>query len=154
MIDLVDRLGQARFASNEREHLESAEEQYRFLRDVMDTSRNDVATFTERLFYDAANEYRESGLINQAVVDWPADQELYSALDDLLEQVVREPESFESLNSDDLAECLSLAGTRMANDGSEFAGLAFARLARVEGQRGNLEGAYAAARKFVEGFGQ
>ena len=152
VVNLVDRMMQARFNGEARIGLEESEQSYRFLRDVVDRSRNDIGAFAERLFFDAAREYRESGLASQNLPNWPLDEDLMQALDDLLLNLVANPEQFEGFNQDDLAEALSLAGTRMETTGAPEAGLAFARLVEAENGRGNPEGANAAALRFMDGF--
>ncbi len=74
------------------------------------------------------------------------------ALDELLAELVVAPEQFDSLCADDLAEALSLAGMRMREVGVPEAGLALARLVAIENGRGNPEGGYAAALRFIDGF--
>ncbi len=152
VVNLVDRMVQARFAGEARTGLEESEQSYRFLRDVVDRSRNDIGAFSERLFFDAAREYCESGMAKQNLPNWPQDDDLMQALDDILLELVANPEQFESLNQDDLAEAMSLAGTRMETAGAPEAGLALARLVKIENGRGNLEGGYAAALRFIDGF--
>ena len=152
VVDLVDRLAQERFKFEARPHLADAEDRYRFLRDVVNNPRNDIASFAERLFIDAAREYRASGRIRQMDKTWPPDSELYESLDVLLTELVRNIDAFPRLTVDDLSLCFSLAADRMSARDDPLAGLALAHLVRLEGQRGNLEGAYSAASRFIEGF--
>ncbi len=152
VVDLVDRLGRARLHGETRTGLEDGERTYHFLRNIVDRSRNDIGAFTERLFYDVAQEYRKSGMARRDLPSWPQEAELIQALDDLLAEIVAAPERFESLNSDDLAEALSLAGTRMERAGVPEAGLALSRLIETENRRGNYEGGYAAASIFMSGY--
>lgn len=152
VVDIVDRLSQAKLANLARDPLEEGETSYRFLRDVTDRSRNDIGSFTERLFIEAAREYRESGMARESFPDWPEDAELFTALDSLLRQLVDDPKTFDGLGDDDVAECLSLSATRMVTADDPLAGLALARLVHLENQRGNAEGAYEAAQRFIDGF--
>lgn len=152
VVDLVDRMARARFEHGVRSGLEDGERSYRFLRDVVDRSRNDIGSFAERLFFDAAREYRESGMAHRDLPEWPQDRELMQALDELLSELVAAPERFGGLNTDDLVEALSLASTRMEGIGSPAAGLALARLVSLENDRGNPEGGYSAALRFIQGF--
>lgn len=152
VVDLVDRMAQARLGRKARAGLEDGERSYRFLHGVVDRSRNDIGAFTERLFFDAAREYRESGVARRNLPDWPQEDDLIRAMDDLLAELVAHPERFEGLNQDDLVEALSLAGTRMEATGTPEAGLALARIVAIENNRGNPEGGYAAALRFIAGF--
>lgn len=152
VVDLVDRLARARLSSEARTGLEDCERSYRFLRDVLDRSRNDIGAFAERLFFDAAREYHESRMAKYNLPNWPEDDELMTALDILLKDLVTDPDSFDNLREDDLVEALSLAGTRMEGSGEPQAGLALARLVAIENGRGNAEGGYAAALRFIAGF--
>jgi hypothetical protein len=150
--DLVDRLAASQFDADVRAGLEASERSFRFLRDVADRSRSDVAAFNEQLFWEAAKEYRESGQATSQLSGWPDDAALFAALDHLIESLVREPEAFATLNLEDHVEALSLASVRMNASQSSLAGLALARLVSVENERGNPEGAYDAAQQFIDGF--
>jgi len=154
VVDLVDRLAQARFESNVRDDLEDGESRYRFVRDVLDRSRNDVASFSERLFSDAAESYRSFGMAKTSIENWPDETDLYTVLDDLLDMVVADPNVFENLSQDDRAHAISLAADRMLFAASPRAGLALAQLVHVENARGNPEGAYEAAQRFIAGFSE
>ena len=154
VIDLVDRLAGARFKGGEaRPHLAEAEDKYRFLRDVVGNRRNDIASFAETLFLDAAREYREDGLIREMDDNnWPSDEELNDSLYLLLTELARNIDAFPGLTVDDLSECFILAADRMSARDDPLAGLALAHLVRLENKRGNLEGAYEAASRFIKGF--
>ena len=152
VVGLVDRLSRAQRMAAARDGLEDGERRYRFVRGVLDRSRDDIADFAERLFVEAAREYRESGLAGQDLPDWPEDAALLGALDRLLGDLVADPGAFEDLGTDDLAEALTLAATRMETAGKPAAGLALARLVDLETERGNPDGAYEAAVRFAAGF--
>lgn len=152
IVDLVDRMAEARFQNGARDDLEEGERKYRFVRDVVDRSRNDIASFSERLFSDAAKAYRERGLARQELEGWPDETDLYAALDSLLADMVDDPYCFDGLSDDDRAHALSVSADRMQLNGSAKAGLALAQLVRIENRRGNPEGAYDAAQQFIAGF--
>lgn len=152
VVDLVDRLSQARFGASARGNVEKGELSYRFVRDAVDRSRDDIAFFAERLFIEASEEYRRSGLAAAEIAAWPGDEELFASLNALLDELVLNPAAFGTLSFDDMAVALALAADRMQDAGSPKAGLALAQLVRVENRRGNPEGAYAAADRFLEGF--
>ena len=152
--DLVDRLAEAQLKSKARDFLKEGEESYRFLRDVVDNKRDDIASFNEQLFWEAANEYRDSGTAKNELENWSDDKDLFAALDKLLENIVTEPQNFNELTQADQAEALSLASERMKKNKSKLAGLALARLVLVEEERSNPEGAYSAAQQFFDGFSE
>lgn len=152
VVDLVERLATARSVRNVRSNLETSEAVYRFLKNVRERSRDDIGYFSEPLFFDAACEYRANAKADFA--DWPSDAEIFAVLDDILAELVDKPANFFYLNELDLAHSLNIAADRMIAKNHEKAGLALAQLVRVENRRGNFEGAYIAAQRFIEGFEQ
>lgn len=153
VVSLVDRLSEARFETAARDGLKDGEVRYRFVRDVVDQSRNDIARFTERLFAEAAETYRHSGMASVSLENWPKEDELYQILDELLDALVEEPESFDGLSLDDFAHAFDIASDRMLLAGSPNASLALARLVHIQNEIGNYEGAYVAAERFDEKHG-
>ncbi|MBO9457398.1 hypothetical protein J7376_19395 [Paracoccus sp. R12_1] len=152
VVDFVDRMAAARFGGHARSDLEEGESRYRFVRDVLDRSRNDIAAFSERLFVEAAEAYLKHGMARAHLKDWPEASDLYAVLDDLLNDIIDDPTVFHTLTDDDRALALALAADRMLLAGSHRAGLALAHLVRTENARGNPEGAYEAAHRFIAGF--
>ncbi|MDF1735453.1 MAG: hypothetical protein P1U37_09230 [Minwuia sp.] len=149
VVDLVERLSLDRLQHPARSSLEEGESRYRFLRNVSDRSRNDTADFAERLFHEAATEYRRSGLARKEIASLPSDSDLAGALDSLLTGLVQSPDVFAYLTEDDLSIALSIAADRMERHDPASAALALARLVGVEDQRGNPEGAYVATDRFI-----
>ncbi len=152
VVDLVDRLAEAHFGEPVRGGLEESETTYRYVRDVVDRSRDDIAAFAERLFLEAAEEYRTSGLAGNELGGWPGDKKLYEILDGLLDRLLDEPDTFTSLGAADRAEALNLAVARMERDRPGRAGLALCHLVGIEKERSNFEGSYEAADRFLTGL--
>lgn len=150
--ELVDQFAIEQFAEPARDALETGERAYRFLHSVIDRSRDDIGVFNEKLFLDAAIEYRESGIARQELQHWPDENDLFTRLDWLLEQIVCNPQIRKGLGWHDQAEALSLAAKRMRNAGEPTAGMALALLVAAEFHRGNREGAFDAALSFQNGF--
>ncbi len=154
VVDLVDRLAEAHFGEAARRGLEESETTYRYVRDVLDDSRDDIASFAERLFIEAAQEYRSSGLAGTELGEWPGDGKLYEILDDLLDRLIDEPEAFDRLGRADRAEALKIAVERMERDRPHRAGLALAHLIGIEKGQGNFESSNRAADRFIKGLRQ
>ncbi|MCY4230471.1 MAG: hypothetical protein OXF26_06220, partial [Alphaproteobacteria bacterium] len=152
VVDLVDRLAETHFGEPARGGLEESETTYRYVREVVDRSRDDIAAFAERLFLDAAEEYRTSGLAGNELGGWPGDKKLYEILDGLLDRLLDEPDTFTSLGAADRAEALNLAVARMERDRPVRAGLALCHLVDIEKERSNFEGSYEAADRFLAGL--
>lgn len=150
VVRLVDQLSRNQLSCETRDDLEEAETNYKFLRGVVDKSRNDIGFFTERLFVDAAREYQDSGLAKSEIIDWPDRLTIEAGLDALLELVVLKTEDFEDMVKDDLAESLALAVGRLERTNPNVAAMACAKLASLEFGRGDLETAKSAALRFVE----
>ncbi len=154
VVELVDRIARAKLSGGIRPGLEDGETRYRFVRDIVDRSRNDVGAFSERLFLDAAEGYRRSGKAHKNLAPWPADQEIFALVDQLLTEFVQDPAAINSFAADDLAHLLNVAVSRWTQDGHPLTGLALARLFRLENKRGNIEGANEAALRFIAGFAE
>ena len=152
VVDLVDRLAETHFGEPARGGLEESETTYRYVREVVDRSRDDIAAFAERLFLEAAEEYRTSGLAGNELGGWPGDKKLYEILDGLLDRLLDEPDTFTSLGAADRAEALNLAVARMERDRPVRAGLALCHLVGIEKERSNFEGSYEAADRFLAGL--
>lgn len=150
IVDLVVKLAKAQVELEARPNLELSENKYKFLKEIVDKSQNDIGRFSEPLFYDAASKYRKNAGADFA--SWPSDEVLFEALDELLGKLINEPDAFNHLTDDDLAHSFSVTAERMIEMEDTRAGLALARLVSVENKRGNPEGAYAAANQFIEGF--
>lgn len=148
VVDLVERLAEAQFEAAARADLGEAESRYRFLRDVTDRSRNDIAAFSEGLFHMAAERYRTSGNACLDLADWPEDAALREALDDLLRQLVEDPATFATLSPEDRAEALALAVTRFEAEGGPILLTALGRQIETAEQRADYDTAGEAARHF------
>lgn len=117
---------------------------------MIERAAGEVGALAERLFFEAAITYRHSGKARQNLTSWPTDKELMEGLDGLLGDLVQDPASVGGLSDNELA--LAVADDWMTVSGSERAGLALARLVRLENGRGNYEGANDAATRFIAGF--
>ena len=153
VIDLCKRLlEKIGFSEDARSSLEIAESTYRFLRDIVDRQRNDIGEFAQPLFFDMVCTHRANRLPEHFWNDWLGDDRLEKSLDELLVDVVCNPGEFRNYTLDDMAEVLLLAARRMEKVESRLGDLALARLVAVQNRRGNLEGAYDAATRFIAGL--
>ncbi len=149
LVELVERLAQARLGAPAQEGLEDGERTFRMVRDVLDRSRDAPSAFAERLFHQASRSYRTNGQASEDLAGWPDDAELDAALDATLGELVRRPESFPGLRPGERAHALGLAADRFLAAENALAWLALARLVAVEEARSNYEGAASAARRFA-----
>lgn len=152
LVELVDQLLRKLQSTTARPGLEAGEQTYRFLKEIQDRSQNDIGRFAEALFCDAAIEYRQNAKAD--FEDWPDDAVLEDALNGTLRNVVLEPDTYSSLNLEDLSNAFSLATVRLMASEPDLAGLALARTVQTENERGNFEGANAAAIRFIEGMNE
>lgn len=152
VVELVDSVSREKFSATAREPLNVSERKYRFLQNVVDTSVDDVGSFREQLFHDAATEYRKSGLAKYNLAGWENEDEVLTVLSNLLDDLTYNIHNYDHLSVNDQILALQLSARLSLEAGTVRAGQALARTVILERNRGNPEGAYSAAEQFMQGF--